>query len=82
MVILMTALIVTVSMSAYTAVMAEPASAHSTCDTRSGAYHTDWHTIRFHYDYHRYSHYSVWGGSKEVVYRNTTHYYNYSPARC
>lgn len=55
-----------------------PASAHSSCGT-----HSDWHTIKFHTDWHH-----PW--NTEVIdyrtvrtrMRNTTHYYYYSWYTC
>jgi hypothetical protein len=46
----MLALAMVVSSLAYTAVDAAPASAHTNGCSHSS--HSDWHTVRFHYDYH------------------------------
>ena len=83
----MLALAMMISMTAYTAVDAKPASAHAPCSKSSwyvGNYHKDWHTISWHYDYHRYYwdqkdllHWHWWSQSYhqhwKVWYLNTTH---------
>jgi len=75
---IMLALAMLISMLAFTTVNAQPASAHSACTTSS---HTDWHTIRFHNDTHRYDHrtlqtqhYHFWSDS----YHNHYYYYFYN----
>lgn len=63
--------------------LVSPASADSKCSQNN---HTDWHTIKFHNDNHKfksvvsYKQNGVWYNS--YIHRNTTHGYDYSPRVC